>query len=73
MRETLWDSPILNPGSKRVKSVNRLASVPTGAVSKTRNLKNAVEVIDIRDYLPNFVVVMPCAFNWDNLIALYLS
>lgn len=73
MREILWDSPILNPGSKRVKGINRLASIPTGAVGKARNLKNAVEAIDIGDYLPDFFVVMSCAFNWDNLITLYLS
>lgn len=73
MREILWDSPILNPSSEGVKGVNRLASVPTGAVGKARNLKYTVEAIDIGDYLPDFVVVTSCAFNWDNLIALFLS
>lgn len=73
MREIFWDSPILNPGSKRIKGVNGLASIPTGAVGKAWNLKYTVEAIDIGDYLPDFVVVMSCAFNWDNLITLYLS
>lgn len=69
-RESFWSSAVLHPPSQRIKNRSRLAAFSAGAMPEPGRLEVAIEVLDIREFILDRLVVEFGTLRRNTLIGL---
>lgn len=68
--QALWDFFCFHPGTQRLEYPHWLAAVAAVAVAEAWNLIVFVEVMNIFVSLPDFIIILLCAFRGAEIIHL---